>query len=450
MKKTNNIIVRIIKAIFSFFDRWLITPITKLFMDVIDFFKQNGKNFEKLVTHRQSLVVISLLFALLAFYLIDQKHATLIDNSAEVLYGQKVTATYNEALYVVEGIPETTDITLIGRRWDVYLAKQYPIDGVTLDLNGLGVGNHTVQFKYEQKVSSVEYKIYPPSVNVTIYDKVSETRELSTDVIHKDNLDSKLNIESVVLNRDNVIIKGAAHHLSEVAIIKAIVDIDNLTSTKVGSTTLLNVPLVAYDKDGNKVDVEIVPEKVDATVRITSPSKKVPIRLNVEGELDGRAIKSLTPNISQVTIWGNQSVIDEIEELPVTVNVDSVSEDRTYTINLVKPSGIREISEKTITIKLVTDAISSVDVEDIPIESINIGPNLKAQALSEDDKSLTVIVRGSASVIDEIDTSQISVFVDLEGLGVGEHEVDVQVVGPDSRLVYTPRVRKVKIRITKE
>lgn len=449
MKKTNNIVIRFIRGIILFFDKWLITPITKLFMNVIEFFNNNGKNFEKLITHRQSLVVISLLFALLAFYLIDQKHADLIDNSAEVLYGQKVTATYNEALYVVEGIPETTDITLIGRKWDVYLAKQYPVDGVTLDLNGLGVGNHNVPFKYERAVSSVEYKIDPSFVNITIYDKISETRELSTDVIHKDNLDTKLNIDSVVLNRDNVIIKGAKHQLSEVAIIKAIVDIDNLTSTKVGSTTLLNVPLVAYDKNGNKVDVEIVPEKVDATVKITSPSKKIPIKLIAEGELDGKAIKSLTSTTAEVTVYGTQSVIDEIEYLPVVVDVDSVSEDREYTINLIKPSGIREISQKTVDVKLVVDDVSSVDVENVHIKTINLGDGLKAQALSEEDSVITVIVNGSASVIEKLDPSTISAYIDLKDLGVGEHEVEVKASGDDSKLVFVPRVKKIRVRISK-
>lgn len=449
MKKTNNIVIRFIRGIILFFDKWLITPITKLFMNVIEFFNNNGKNFEKLITHRQSLVVISLLFALLAFYLIDQKHADLIDNSAEVLYGQKVTATYNEALYVVEGIPETTDVTLIGRKWDVYLAKQYPVDGVTLDLNGLGVGNHNVPFKYERAVSSVEYKIDPSFVNITIYDKISETRELSTDIIHKDNLDTKLNIDSVVLNRDNVIIKGAKHQLSEVAIIKAIVDIDNLTSTKVGSTTLLNVPLVAYDKNGNKVDVEIVPEKVDATVKITSPSKKIPIKLIAEGELDGKAIKSLTSTTSEVTVYGTQSVIDEIEYLPVIVDVDSVSEDREYTINLIKPSGIREISQKTVDVKLIVDDVSSVDVENVHIKTINLGDGLKAQALSEEDSVITVIVNGSASVIEKLDPSTISAYIDLKDLGVGEHEVEVKASGDDSKLVFVPRVKKIRVRISK-
>ena len=148
MKKISRIICNFFKSLWLFLDKWLITPITKLFVGIYDFFSNNGNGLEKMLINRQSLVVISLIFALITFYVIDQKHITLIDNSAEVLYNQKVTANYNEALYVVEGIPETVDVTLVGRRWDVYLAKQYPIDGVTLDLTGYTPGSYAVSFKY--------------------------------------------------------------------------------------------------------------------------------------------------------------------------------------------------------------------------------------------------------------------------------------------------------------
>ena len=44
----------------------------------------------------------------------------LIETSAEVLYDQPISATYNEEAYVVEGLPKTVDITLIGRKSDVF------------------------------------------------------------------------------------------------------------------------------------------------------------------------------------------------------------------------------------------------------------------------------------------------------------------------------------------
>ena len=36
----------------------------------------------------------------------------------------------------------------------------------------------------------------------------------------------------------------------------------------------------------------------------------------------------------------------------------------------------------------------------------------------------------------------------LKDLGVGEHEVEVKVTGDDVKLTYTPKVKKVKVKIT--
>ena len=450
MKKISRAIGRFFKSIFSFIDKVLITPITKFIMAIVRFFKNNGTGIERILINRQSLVVISLIFALVTFYAIDQKHITLIDNSAEVLYNREIKANYNEELYVVEGIPENVDVTLVGRRWDVYLAKQYPVDGVTLDLTGYTPGAYSVAFKYEQAVSSVEYKVDPSIVNVRIYDKKSVSKELSTDIIHKDNLDSKLNIDSIVLDRDNTIVKGAAHQLDEVAVVKAIVDIEKLTNAKEGVSTLTDVPLIAYNSSGDKVNVEIVPNKVTATVNITSPKKDIPIKLEVDGKLDGVAIKSLRSSVETVTVYGTKETIAAIEYLPVKVNVNGVKANKNYTINLTKPAGIRELSVKTIQVVLEVDAIVSKNIENINIDAINLAENLKVQAIGEENRTVTVIVNGSQSVIDTLDLTTIRAYIDLTGLGEGEHSVKVQVDGSDTRVTYTPRVKEIKVKISQK
>lgn len=449
MKKISRAIIRLIKKIIKFFDKWLITPITKFFVSFSELSGRGGNRFEKFLSNRQSLIVISLLFAIVTFYAIDQKHISMIDNSAEVLYNQKVNVNYNEALYVVEGVPEEVDVTLVGRKMDVYLAKQYPLNGVTLDLTGYTPGSYSVEFKYEQAVSSVEYKVDPSSVNIRIYDKISETKEVSTDVIHKDNLDSKLNIDSITLDRDNVIVKGAAHRLEEVATVKAIIDIDKIGNVKVGTTTLSEVPLIAYDNEGNKLDVEIVPSTVTATLKISSPSKEVPIDLSIEGELSGVAIKSLTSSVNTVTVYGNQETIDSIEALPVVIDVTGVKEDKTYTINLTKPTGIRDLSVKTITIDLKVGNIESRDIPSIPIDTINKAEGYDVKVVGKENTTAVVIVNGTKDVIDKIDSTSIRAFIDLEGLSEGEHTVEVKVEGDNSLVTYAPRVKEIKIRITK-
>lgn len=446
MKKTSK--KNPFQKIALFFDKWLITPITKFFLFVIDFFTGNAKTLERIITNRQSLVVISLLFALLTFYIVDSKSTTLVDNSAEVLYGQAVKAIYNEESYVVEGLPETVDVTLIGKTWDVYLAKQYPASGIIVDLQDLKPGTHKVAMKYKHSVASVQYKLDPSTVTIVIYKKVSEARELSADIIHREKLDEKLNIDDVKLNLDRVIIKGAEYKLNQVATVKALIDIDLLVNPKVGSATLSDLPLIAYDKLGEKVDVEIVAEKVEATLTISSPSKEVPVKIFTEGELNGKSIRSLTPSVAQVILYGSTDVLEKIDYLPVEIDISGVDKDKEYTINLTKPMGVRAINQKTIRVNLIVGEVVSKEVSGVSVNISNLNPAYKAQALDATSSAITVIVKGSKEVVDAIDSSMIRATVDLSDLGPGNHEVEVNVTGTDLRAVYTPRVKKVKVRIT--
>ena len=448
MKKKNK--KNLLKKVFDFFDRIIITPITKLIIKIGDLSKNNKLGIEKFLTNKQSLLIISLIAAFAIFYTVDQKTTSLIDNSAEVLYGQPVRAIYNEELYTVEGIPKTADVTLIGRKWDVYLAKQYPADEIVLDLQDLKPGTHRVNMKYYQKVKSVEYKLDPSSVTVVVYEKISANREVTYDIIHKDKLDTKLNIEGVTLSRDNVIIKGAEYKLEKVASVKALIDVDNLTEAKVGSITLKDVPLIAYDQEGNSIDVEIVPNKVDATVKISSPKKDVPVKVITKGELNNKSIKSLTPSISTVTIYGDAKALEDIEYVEAEVDISGVKENKKYTVALKMPAGVRKLSESKITVNLVVDDIVTKEITGVRISSANLGSGLKVQASSKEDSSISVILKGSKSVIDTIDSSKITAYIDLSGLGVGEHEAEIKVSGNDDRISYTSKVKKIKVIIIKE
>lgn len=451
MKRIYRYIVRFIKTVSKFVDTFIINPIAKFFVKVIEFFSaRKATKFEKFIISRNSLIIISLFFATLSFYMVEKKYVSVVDKSAEVLYNQKININYNEELYVIEGIPESVDVTLVGRKMDVYLAKQKPIDGVTLDLTGYTAGSYNVGFKYEQAVSSVDYKVDPSSVNIRIYDKISINKEVSTDIVHKDFLDSKLNIDGVMLNRDEVIVKGSAHRLQEVAIVKALIDMEKITNDKEGTTILKDVPLIAYDLKGNKLEVEIVPKVVDATVKISSPRKEVPLKLIAEGTLDGVAIKSLTANVSRVTIYGRQDIVDDIEFLPVNIDVNGVKEDKTYSINLTKPVGIRDIEAKSITVELKVDKIKSKDIKDVPVDAINLNPKYTAQVIGEENRTVTVIANGSSSIIDEIKSTDVTAFVDLEGLEPGEHSVAVKASGKDEKATYISRVKEIRIKITRK
>ena len=452
MKKIFRKIGKLFSHIGSFFDKWLITPITKVILTIVDVSKKNGKQLERIIGKKQTLIVISLILALCIFYLIDRESSAMIDQYAEVLYNQPVEATYNEEAYVVEGLPKTVDITLVGQKRHIFLAKQSPSEGVTVDLTGLKTGQHKVELKYSQRLKSLDYRLDPSSVTITIYDKVSATKTLSYDVLHQDNLDSKLNIEDVELDRSEVIVKGADYKLKKVATVKALVDVDDFSNPEAGEMTLKNVPLVAYDTNGKVVDVEIVPKSVTAKVTITSPSKEVPLEIIPKGDLAfGKAIKSLSSSVNQVTIYGSETALASITSLPVEVDVTGLEQGKDFTVTLKRSTGVTEISIKTVTVKVVIDDSIVKEFDNISIATENLDTSkYKVQALSEADSKVTVIVRGSKSIVDSIDPSIIKAYVDLKDLGVGEHEVDVKVSGDDVKLSYTSKVKKVKVRISEK
>ena len=449
MKRISKSIKAFFRHILSFFDKWLITPITKLMLKIANFFKDNTKNLDRIASKKSTLIIVSLILAFGVFVIVDQESNVMIDQYAEVLYDEPVTAVYNEELYVVEGLPETVDITLIGQRRHIFLAKQAPSKGVTVDLTGLKPGNHKVTLNYSQRLKSLDYRLDPSEVTVTIYEKVSATKSLTVDILHQDELDSKLYIDNVELDRTDVIIKGAQYKLDKVATVRALVDVEEINKPKAGEITLKDVPLVAYDEEGQRGDVEIVPSTVDAKLTITSPSKEIPVKVVPTGKLAfGKSIESINTSVSTVTVYGQQDAIDKIEELEVEVDVKGLDKDKKFTVTLKKPKGITEISEKTITVDVKVANSTTKEFTVNTIEFRNLADGLSVQALSAADTTVTVSVSGSSDIVDKLDASSIVAYVDLKDYGVGEHEVEVHVEKSDLKLTYTPKTKKIRVRIS--
>lgn len=439
------------RNIWKIIDCKIVVPITKLVLWISDSFKASSKKIERWLSKTNTLLFLSLFFAIIVFVVIDQKILLFSENSAEVLKEQPVHATYNEEAYVVEGLPEEVDVTLIGRKADLYFAKQSPSQEITVDLSDLKPGMHEVNIKYNQILPSIEYKVNPSVVTVMIYPKVSETRTLDTDILNQDSLDSKLVLQSVDLKTDEVVIKGAEHRLKEVATVKALVDIENLVSQEEGTVELNDIPLKAYDKNGDAIDVEIVPSKVSADITIDSPSKELPIRVIPRGEISfGYAISEITTNESRVTVYGNESALEDLRYVPVYIDVKDLNTDRQYKQEINRPVGVRSMSVNNITINVKLGKSVDREVDDVSIEYRNLSDEYTVQGLSAADTKVSVVLKGVNSVLDTIKTEDITAYLDLDGYTEGEHEVPVEVEGEDVRIQYIPKTKKVKIKIVKK
>ena len=443
--------MKLIKRFFRFIDKKIIVPITKFFVSIGEKLKLSDKPLEKALSKKSSMIILSLVLAVIVFVIIDRQNTTLLEKNAEVLYDIPLSATYNDEEYVVEGLPETVDITLIGTKANLYLAKQLPTQDVNVDLIDLKPGVHKVNLKYKQSITSVEYKLDPSEVTVVVSSKKSETRSVESDIVNLNKLDSKLAINNTKLDTDEVIIKGTEDSLAKVSTIKALINVSDMVDPKAGTNTLKDIPLIAYDENGAKVDVEMVPSKVTATVEIESPSKTVPLEIEPTGNvIFGKAIKNITSSVQKVTIYGNSKVLDNTNSIKVKIDVNNLKSNKDYTVTIKKPAGIREISEKVVTAKVELDDEVTTELSGVKLGVVNLGSNYTAQATSENATEVTVILKGVESIIKNITPSDVEAYVDLEGLGAGDHEVEIKVKGTDPKVKYSSKVTKTIIKIAEK
>ena len=388
----------------------------------------------------------------------DSKVISLVETEAEILVNKDVVIEYNKEAYVVEGAPELVDITLIGRKSDLYLAKQLGEHEVVLDLTDYTPREepYKVKLTYNQTIDNLSYKLDPTYVYVTISKKVSSLKTITYDLLNQDELDGTLSVKDVSLDKTEVVVKGSEETLNRIATVKALIDLSNDKFTDSGTYTLDNVPIVAYDEEGKILDnVEIVPVTVSATIELSSYSVEVPIKILTVGDLvAGKAISKITINGEtdyRVTIYGDQSDLESITSVPVTIDVTGQGNNgnKTYNVMISKPSGVRYISDKSATVKVEFGEAVQKTIEDVQIQFRNVPSGLTVNAQSTEDKYVDVQVIGVESVIDKLSEDNLYVYIDLNGYTAGNHNnVKVYVEGDDPKVTYLVN-STVNITITK-
>ena len=421
MNKIFKPFIAIFKFIYKILDAIIITPISKLIYKFSKVNKKNNGKFDKILNRPIILLYLSLLCAILVFYLVDSKVISLVDNEAEVIADQKVNVIYNEENYVVEGVPDTVDITLIGSKSNLYLAKQIGDHKVVLDLTNYEPGTYKVKLKYNHSMNNISYKLDPSTVSIKISEKESEVYNLSYDLVNENKLDKKLNISGVTLNKNDVIVKGSKETLATISNVKALIDVEAAGFTNKGEYDVDSVKLVAYDNNGNKVkNVEMVPNNINAKVKVDSYSVELPVKVVTSGNITtGYALNSINSSVTKVTVYGDQEVLDTLSAIEAPIDVTGLSTDKTFSgVTLTKPAGVRYMSDTTTSVTVTLDQETSKEFAGIVIESKNVAEGYTVSALTENDRTITVIAKGVSSALESLDASKIKAYISFESFNI--------------------------------
>lgn len=346
-------------------------------------------------------------------------------------YIRNVTVTFTnvsslerQGLVIMEPQEVSVDVRITGSKSDMDRFDENNISA-QVDLSGYGEGQVRIRptVGITGRESTVRVVEHQPREILFTFDKIIE-REYPVRVITTGELEENYILDDIDTSTSNILVSGPKTWMNEVHEVVAYVDLEGRTST---STT--NVAVTVVDEDGNEVrGIEKSPNMINIEVPILR-TQTVPIELQTVGELpENFSIENIVISPSEVAVKGDHRVLTLTKINTEEINVNTLLENTSLEVDLVIPEGVELLDpDETITISYdVTEQRSesfSFNLSDI---IINLPENL---TVDEEDlqQTINISLTGDSTILEDIDIDDINVVVDLEGLELGTHEIEVRI-----------------------
>jgi len=366
-----------------------------------------------------------------------------------------------------------------------YVIRDVPVKLVNLDQEKFAIKNGTEKFKVNVKVRgrrSLITELKPEDINaeVNLRGRMEGDNLLRVDVTVPPNtefidvspkeimvvLDSiveeQLPITVDVVGRpargfaaakpisikpQAVVVKGPISMVNAIKHVSTKIDITDKTSD---ANSILPVRVLnAQNKEQEGITFR--PDVVEVTVPIV-PVKEIPITPNLVGDPpEGFTVTNVKVVPHSVTVTGESELLNSLGNIGTNViNIDGKSTSLTRDVEMVWPQGISPLdNEMEKTVRVI------VDIERIISTALNFSAreielrNAEEGLLGElENKDVVLTVRGPESIIDKVNKSIVNIFVDISGLGEGEHSVKViaEVLEPYDIVRIEPEEVKVILR----
>jgi len=420
-----------------------------------------GEKFEEVFNNGRFSAIATLALAIIFVISVHSVGSlTLIKQVSDTIRNKDITVEYDKEKYVVEGLPESVNVTLYGDTAAIQSTKSSNSLTVLADLANLGAGDHYVNFSVENLPSNVTAYTNPNSAKVNIYTKEFKVFPISPELINV-NAIGGVTLRDPKLVDDQVQLKGPAKDLERVSFVRALIDgktIDaSLTDRNAMKFDGIGASVVAYDDQGNRIEnISTDTGGVDYTINLEKAIGK-PINdliPDIIGNLpEGQAIKTLALQTQTVTINGIETEIDKVSNLIVRFDLKNISGAGTIEGRIVTPEGVSlsSVVPQRITANITFGPAESRQVPVSQITRTNSDDNRFEYAVMNDNQAITVEVIGTREQLalwEQMNQrTPLRLAVDVKNLSEGEHQLGIVVSGP-SLFRYKLSQPTVKIRIT--
>lgn len=308
---------------------------------------------DKIFDSSWALRIVSLILAIsLFFYVQSLANDNGQQNSnvqTDVLVDVPLEVYYDEANFIVTGLPKTVDVKIEGPVQFVLQTKLMKDYKVFVDLNSLLIGEHTVTIQTENFSDKLKVTVDPAIVNVVIEEKVTQEFRVEPEINNR-MISEDFVLDTMEVTPQKVMISGAKSVIDSINYVKATVKADE--SIKESFNQSSNV--VVLNKDLSKLDVVVEPQMVDVAVKIKPYTKEIPLVLESQTTEDSK-IESMKLKQDIIVVTGMKSVVDALTNVSVKVDVSKITKTGDYEATLELPEGVRLMTEQKIYVEAVVN-----------------------------------------------------------------------------------------------
>ncbi|MEG1732232.1 MAG: CdaR family protein [Longicatena sp.] len=412
------------------------------------FFRWISGWLDKLLFNQKHSKVIALILAFLFYVTLNSTNSNIFETSksAEVLGNYKVSRIISEQAYEVSNLPSTVKVRIIGDLSDIKSVKQQKNFRVVADMTDLQEGVHEVKLSVESAPSNVEVVLEPSNAVVTIKKKSIRKFSVGYDFANRSKIDSIYDLSEPELQQGEVLVRASADTLDRIAYVKALIKVDE----NIQSDFETKAKVYAYDDNGNRMDVDILPDTLKATVKVTKPSKEVPVSIVPTGIIpDNKAIESYKLDFPKVMIYANEAILKNISDIPISIPASTLTSDRDFSMPIILPNGVSKISQNIVNISIKLGKMETKTMQAVPISFENKIDGLTYDFDSGVANNVEVTLKGTKNVIDEIEKESLKVYVDVSKIDkAGTYEQPLLVSGKNKLATYEIKDGTVKIKVS--
>ncbi|MGE7925951.1 CdaR family protein [Viridibacillus arvi] len=411
---------------------------------------------DKLIESPWFLRITALTLAMLLFFTVQPKEKDSSDGfssgtQADVLHNVPVQVYYDDESLIVTGVPKTVDVTIKGPMAIVLQTKAVSDYTVFVDLRKQTIGEHKVTIQHENFSDKLSVQIDPSTIDISIEERVTRTFKIDPE-INERLLAEDYYVKSMTANPSMVTVTGAKSAVDSISYVKATVTGEQ--GLKSSFEQEANVKIL--DRDMNKLDVQVKPEKIKVNVDIGEYTKEVPVVLNQKGT-PGKdiTIKSLTPITSKMTLFGSKAALDKMEQLNVDVDVSKIKNSGIFKVSIDKPEGISRLSEDSIKVQAVVEknesstneeaikdeeqvtdqeetssTIGSKEFKNVPVDVRNLDEDYSSNFITPKNGLVTLTVQGDEKELANLDINDFDLYIEAADKHKGNHKLPIQVDGP--------------------